>query len=152
MPVEVLPRSAARFSRLGKRSPETEQGFPTRGNVPRKQSKVFPPGEMFLGNRARFSCLGKCSSETEQGFLAWENVPRKRSKVFPLGEMFPGNRARFSCLGKCSSETEQGFPIESTLNISLAWHVRCHGGRMRYAPTYLPFVRWGYGDGWLHLV
>ena len=105
MPVEVLPRSAARFSRLGKRSPETEQGFPTRGNVPRKPSKVFPPGEMFLGNRARFSCLGKCSSETEQG-----------------------------------------FPIESTLNISLAWHVRCHGGRMRYAPTYLPFVRWGYGD------
>ena len=70
------------ISRPGKCSPGTEQGFPTRENVPRKPSKVFPPGEMFLGNRARFSRLGKCSSETEQGFpcqfhyeqfLCWPN-------------------------------------------------------------------------------
>ena len=25
-------------------------------------------------------------------------------------------------------------------------------GRMRYAPTYLPFIRWGYGDGWCRFV
>ena len=98
------------ISRPGKCSPGTEQGFPTRENVPLEPGKVFPLWKMFLGNRARFSRLGKCSSETGQGFPAWGNVPRKPSKVFPLGEMFLGNRARFSRPGKCSSETEQGFP------------------------------------------
>ena len=100
----------ARFSRLGKCPSETEQGFPARGNVPRKPSKVFPPGKVSLGNRASFSRPGKCSSETEQGFPARGNVPRKPSKLFPPGKVFLGNRARFSRLGKCSSETEQAFP------------------------------------------
>ncbi|MDY5774184.1 MAG: hypothetical protein SPK32_12215, partial [Bacteroidaceae bacterium] len=44
------------------------QAFPTRENVPHEPGKVFPPGEMFLGNRASFSRPGKCSSETERGF------------------------------------------------------------------------------------
>ena len=99
------------ISRPGKCSPGTEQGFPTRENVPRKPSKVFPLGKMFPWNRARFSRLGKRSSESEQGFPTQENVPRKASKVFPLGEMFPGIRARFPRPGKCSPESEQGFPI-----------------------------------------
>ena len=44
------------------------QGFPAWENVPAQRGKVFPPGEMFLGNRASFSRPGKCSSETERGF------------------------------------------------------------------------------------
>ena len=68
MLVKVLPRSAARFSRLGKCSPRAGQGFPAWENVPHEPGKVSPPGEMSLGNGARFSCLGKCSSETERGF------------------------------------------------------------------------------------
>ena len=36
--------------------------------------------------------------------------------------------------------------------IPIFWHVRCHGGRMRYAPTFLPLIRWGSGDGWHHFV
>ena len=94
--LKIIPGCRARFSRLGKCPSETEQGLPARGNVPRKPDKVFPLGEMFLGNRARFSRLGKCSSETEQGFPVWGNVPRKPGKVFPPGRMFLGNRARFS--------------------------------------------------------
>ena len=108
------------ISRPGKCSPGTEQGFPAWGNVPRKPSKVFPPGEMSLGNRARFSRPGKCPSETGQGFPARENVPRKPGKV---------------------------FPVNSILNSSFVGQIRSCGGRMRYAPTYLPFVRWGYGEG-----
>ena len=108
--LKIIPGCRARFSHPGKCSSETGQGFPARGNVPREPDKVFPPGEMSLGNRARFSRLGKCPSETEQGFPAWENVPLEPSKVFPLGEMFLGNRARFSRLGKCSPGTGQGFP------------------------------------------
>ena len=108
------------ISRPGKCSPGTEQGFPAWGNVPRKPSKVFPLGKMSLGNRARFSRPGKCSSETEQGFPARGNVPRKPSKV---------------------------FPVNFIMNSSFVGQIRSCGGRMRYAPTYLPFVRWGYGDG-----
>ena len=93
--LKIIPGCRARFSRPGKCSPGTEQGFPTRENVPLEPGKVFPLWKMFLGNRARFSRLGKCSSETEQGFPARENGPRKPSKVFPLGKMFLGNRASF---------------------------------------------------------
>ena len=149
------------ISRPGKCSPGTEQGFPAWGNVPRKPSKVFPLGKMFPWNRARFSRPGKCSPETEQGFPAWENVPLEPGKVFPPGKMFPWNRARFSRSGKCSSETEQGFPawenvprkpskvfpVNFIMNSSFVGQIRSCGGRMRYAPTYLPFVRWGYGEG-----
>ena len=99
----------ARFSHSGKRSPETEQAFPTRENVPRKPSKVFPLGEMSLGNRASFFHPGKCPSETEQAFPTRGNVPRKPSKLFPPGEMSLGNRARFSRPGKCSSETDDEY-------------------------------------------
>ena len=108
--LKIIPGCRARFSRPGKCSPGTEQGFPTRENVPLEPGKVFPLWKMFLGNRARFSRLGKCSPETGQGFPAWENVPLEPGKVFPLGKMFLGNRARFSRLGKCSPGTEQGFP------------------------------------------
>ena len=41
------------------------------------------------------------------------------------------------------------FPIlmlSSSLNSSVVCHIRPCGGRMRYAPTYLLFIRWGYGD------
>ena len=62
---------------------------------------------------------GKCSPGTEQGFPAWGNVPRKPSKV---------------------------FPVNFSMNSSFVGQIRSCGGRMRYAPTYLPFVRWGYGD------
>ena len=113
------------ISRPGKCSPGTEQGFPTRENVPLEPGKVFPLWKMFLGNRARFSRLGKCSSETGQGFPAWGNVPRKPSKV---------------------------FPVNFIMNSSFVGQIRSCGGRMRYAPTYLPFARWGCSDGWLHLV
>ena len=105
----------ARFSRLGKCSSETEQGFPAWESVPAERGKVFPPGKVSLGNRASFSRPGKCPSETEQGFPARGNVPRKPSKVFPPGEMFLGNRARFSRPGKCPSETEQGFPARGNV-------------------------------------
>ena len=118
--LKIIPGCRARFSRLGKCPSETEQGFPAWENVPLEPSKVFPPGKMFLGNRARFSRPGKCSSETEQGFPAWGNVPRKPSKV---------------------------FPVNFIMNSSFVGQIRSCGGRMRYAPTYLPFVRWGYGDG-----
>ena len=63
---------------------------------------------------------GKCSPGTEQGFPARENVPRKPGKV---------------------------FPVNFIMNSSFVGQIRSCGGRMRYAPTYLPFVRWGYGEG-----
>ena len=97
MLVKVFLRSAASFSRLGKRSPRARQGFPAWENVPRKPSKVFPPGKTF-----------------------------PTSKLSPPGKMFLGNRARFSRPGKCPSETGQAFPIDSTLNISFVWPVRSH--------------------------
>ena len=159
--LKIIPGCRARFSRLGKCPSETEQGFPARGNVPLEPSKVFPIGKMFPWNRARFSRFGKCSSETEQGFPAWGNVPLKPSKVFPPGKMSLGNRARFSRQGKCSPETGQGFPVWGNVPrkpskvfpvnfimiSSFVGQIRSCGGRMRYAPTYLLFVRWGYGDG-----
>ena len=157
----MLPRSAARFPRLGKRSPRARQGFPAWENVPHERGKVFPLGKMFLRSAARFSCSGKCSCAARQGCPARENVPAERGKVFPLGKMSLGNRARFSRPGKCPSETGQGFParenvprkpgkvfpVNSILNSSFVGQIRSCGGRMRYAPTYLPFVRWGYGEG-----
>ena len=84
MPVKVLLQNAARFPRLGKRSPRARRGFPAWENVPAQRGKVFPLGKMFLGNRARFSRLGKCSPRARQGFPAWESVPHERGKVFPL--------------------------------------------------------------------
>ena len=66
--VESLPRSAARFSRLGKCSCAARQGFPARENVPHEPGKVFPPGKMFPTSAARFSRLGKCSPRAQQGF------------------------------------------------------------------------------------
>ena len=89
MLVKVLPRSAARFPRSGKRSPRARQGFPVRENVPHERGKVFPLGKTFPRNRARFSRLGKCSPRARQGFPARESVPHERGKVFPLGKVFP---------------------------------------------------------------
>ena len=42
------------------------------------------------------------------------------------------------------------FPIlmlSSSLNSSVVCQVRRCGGRMRYAPTFLPLIRWNYCDG-----
>ena len=42
------------------------------------------------------------------------------------------------------------FPIlmlSSSLNSSVVCQVRRRGGRMRYAPTFLPLIRWNYRDG-----
>ena len=121
----MFPWNRASFSRPGKRSPETEQAFPAWENVPLEPSKLFPLGKTFPWNRASFSRLGKCSPGTEQAFPARENIPLEPSKLFPLGKMFPTSRV-------CQ--------------------VRRRGGRMRYAPTYLPFARWECSEGWLHLV
>ena len=118
--LKIIPGCRARFSRLGKCSSEAGQGFPAWENVPLKPGKVFLSGKMFPWNRARFSRLGKCSPETGQGFPVWGNVPRKPSKV---------------------------FPVNFIMNSSFVGQICSCGGRMRYAPTYLPFVRWGYGDG-----
>ncbi|MDY5772355.1 MAG: hypothetical protein SPK32_02785 [Bacteroidaceae bacterium] len=68
MIVESLPRSAARFFRLGKCSCAARQGFSAWENVPAERGKVFLLGKMFLRSAASFSRLGKCSSETERGF------------------------------------------------------------------------------------
>ena len=118
-------RTLTLFSVIRKRSPGTEQAFPAWENVPLEPGKLFPLGKTFPWNRASFSRLGKRSPGTGQAFPAWENVPLEPSKLFPLGKMFPTSRV-------CQ--------------------VRRHGGRMRYAPTYLPFARWGCSEGWLHLV
>ena len=118
---------------------KTQQGFHARKSVAAQRGKVFPPGKVFLRSAASFSRLGKCSCAARQGFPARENVPRKPSKVFPPGEMSLGNRARFS-------------RINSILNSSLVCHFRRREGRMRYAPTHLPLICWGCGDGWCRFI
>ncbi len=95
-PGKMFPRSAARFSRLGKCSCAARRGFPAWENVAAERGKVFPPGKMFLRSAARFSRSGKCSPRAGQGFPVWENVPHERGKVFPLGKVFPTSAARFS--------------------------------------------------------
>ena len=114
---------------------KTQQGFHARKSIAAKRGEVSPLGKTFPTSAARFPRLGQCSCAARQGFPAWKNVPRKPSKVFPLGKVFPTSAARCPRLGKCSPRARQGFPIIPTLKISIAWHVRLCGGRMRYAPT-----------------
>ena len=52
---KTFPTSAARFPRLGKRSPRAGQGFPVWENVPHERGKVFPLGKVFPTSAARFS-------------------------------------------------------------------------------------------------
>ena len=125
---------------------ETEQGFPAWENVPPERGKVFPSGKMFPRNAARFSRLGKCSPGTRQGFPARENVPPERGKVFPRQEVLPQTVGAYRIrpevseqekIPTCMSWRNESLPIL----LQMVRRFRSRGGRMRYAPTYLPFIR-----------